>query len=58
MSLTGVARRKRFRIKEAFGYDLGRTCDEIRPGYRHVESCQATVPEAITPFWRERTLKT
>ena len=36
-------------IKE-FGYDLSRTCDEIRPGYYHVESCQKTVPEAITAF--------
>lgn len=36
-------------IKE-FGYDLSRTCDEIRPGYYHVESCQETVPEAITAF--------
>jgi ADP-ribosylglycohydrolase len=33
-----------------FGYDLSRTCDEIRPAYRHVESCQETVPEAITAF--------
>ena len=33
-----------------FGYDLSRTCDEIRPGYHHVESCQQTVPEAITAF--------
>ncbi|MCR5602957.1 MAG: ADP-ribosylglycohydrolase family protein [Lachnospiraceae bacterium] len=33
-----------------FGYDLSRTCDEIRPGYRHVESCQQTVPEAIIAF--------
>ena len=24
--------------------------DEIRPGYHHVESCQETVPEAITAF--------
>jgi len=37
-------------IEETFGYDLGRTCDEIRPGYHHVESCQKTVPEAITAF--------
>ena len=34
----------------SLGYDLSRTCDEIRPGYRHVESCQETVPEAITAF--------
>ena len=37
-------------IEEQFGYDLSRTCDEIRQNYRHVESCQETVPEAITAF--------
>ena len=37
-------------IETEFGYDLSRSCDEIRPGYRHVESCQETVPEAITAF--------
>ena len=37
-------------ITSQFGYDLSRTCDEIRPGYHHVESCQETVPEAITAF--------
>lgn len=37
-------------ITEQFGYDLSRTCDEIRPNYCHVESCQETVPEAITAF--------
>jgi len=37
-------------IQENFHYDLSRTCDEIRPGYHHVESCQETVPEAITAF--------
>lgn len=37
-------------IAETFGYDLSRTCDEIRPSYHHVESCQETVPEAITAF--------
>lgn len=37
-------------IEKEFGYDLSRTCDEIRPGYHHVESCQQTVPEAITAF--------
>ena len=37
-------------IVENFGYDLSRTCDEIRPSYYHVESCQETVPEAITAF--------
>ena len=37
-------------IEQEFHYDLSRSCDEIRPNYRHVESCQETVPEAITAF--------
>ena len=37
-------------IIQEFSYDLSRTCDEIRPTYHHVESCQQTVPEAITTF--------
>lgn len=37
-------------IEREFHYDLSRTCDEIRPTYYHVESCQETVPEAITAF--------
>lgn len=37
-------------IVSEFGYDLSRTCDQIRPGYYHNESCQKTVPEAITAF--------
>ena len=37
-------------IETEFGYDLSRSCDEIRPTYRHKESCQETVPEAITAF--------
>ncbi len=37
-------------IEANFHYDLSRSCDEIRPAYRHVESCQETVPEAITAF--------
>ena len=37
-------------IAAEFHYDLSRTCDEIRPGYRHNESCQKTVPEAVTAF--------
>lgn len=40
---------KKYVVSE-FGYDLSRTCDEIRPDYYHVESCQKTVPEAITAF--------
>ena len=37
-------------IVKEFDYDLSRTCDQIRPKYYHVESCQGTVPEAITAF--------
>lgn len=37
-------------IETEFHYRLSRTCDEIRPDYYHVESCQETVPEAITAF--------
>ena len=40
---------KDYIIRE-FDYDLSRTCDEIRPTYYHVETCQKTVPEAITAF--------
>ena len=37
-------------VEHEFGYNLSRTCDEIRPVYRHVESCQETVPQAIIAF--------
>ena len=35
---------------EAHFYPLQKTLDEIRPGYHFSESCQKTVPEAITAF--------
>ena len=34
-----------------FRYDFSRSCDDIRPTYHHVESCQETVPEAFTAFF-------
>ena len=37
-------------VVNEFGYNLFRSCDEIRPTYHHYESCQRTVPEAITAF--------
>lgn len=37
-------------IQDYFGYDLSLTCDEIRPDYDFDESCQGTVPQAITAF--------
>lgn len=38
-------------VEKEFSYDLSRTCDEIRPSYFHQESCQKTVPEAMTAFF-------
>ena len=37
-------------IEETFGYDLHRTCDDIRPHYQFDVSCQGSCPEAIIAF--------
>ena len=37
-------------VEALFGYDLNRTCDEIRPNYQFEPSCQKTVPESIIAF--------
>ena len=37
-------------ISIRYGYDLSRTCDEIRPEYSFDSSCQGTVPEAVIAF--------
>jgi len=37
-------------VATTFGYDLSLTLDEIRPTYAFDESCQGTVPQAITAF--------
>jgi len=37
-------------IETTYGYDLSRTLDDIRPTYEFNESCQGTVPQAITAF--------
>ena len=37
-------------ISIKYGYNLNRTCDEIRPVYDWDSSCQGTVPEAIVAF--------
>ncbi|MBN6711562.1 ADP-ribosylglycohydrolase family protein [Haemophilus haemoglobinophilus] len=37
-------------IEQKFGYNLNRTCDQIRPNYSFDESCQGTVPQAIVAF--------
>jgi ADP-ribosylglycohydrolase len=47
----GEAKRNiRRMIEGRFGYDLSRTTAMIRPTYAFNESCQETVPEAITAF--------
>ena len=51
MGIHGASKEEiRNTVSKAFGYDLARTCDEIRPDYRHVESCQETVPQAFAAF--------
>ena len=37
-------------IETTFGYNLHRTCDEIRPAYRFDVTCQGSCPEAIIAF--------
>ena len=37
-------------ISTKYGYNLNRTCDEIRPVYDWDSSCQGTVPEAMVAF--------
>ena len=37
-------------IEKKYGYNLSRSLDDIRPGYRFDVSCQGTVPEATIAF--------
>ena len=37
-------------IEKTFGYNLNRTCDEIRPTYDFDVTCQGSVPESIIAF--------
>lgn len=37
-------------VETTFGYNLSRTCDEIRKTYRFDETCQGSVPESIIAF--------
>ena len=51
LARTGKSKKEiREYIIDEFQYDLSRTLDQIRPKYYHNESCQKTVPEAITSF--------
>lgn len=38
-------------VSETFGYDLHRTCDDIRPTYKFEGSCQETVPQSLIAFF-------
>ena len=38
-------------ISAKYGYNLNRTCNEIRPVYDWDSSCQGTVPEAMVAFF-------
>ena len=37
-------------MESTFGYNLNRTCDEIRPNYHFDVTCQGSVPESIIAF--------
>ena len=51
MARTGVTKEQiKAYVEQKYGYDLSRTCDEIRPVYQFNETCQGTVPEAIIAF--------
>ena len=51
MAIHGASKQAiRDTVSKVFGYDLLRTCDEIRPGYHYADSCQQTVPEAIRKY--------
>ena len=51
LSRTGHSKQEiRQEITQMFGYDLNKTCREIRPVYQYNETCQGTVPEAIVAF--------
>lgn len=51
LATTGKSKKEiREYVEKSFGYDLSRSLDEIRPGYRFDVSCQGTVPQAITAF--------
>ena len=52
LARTGSSREQiRAYISETFGYNLNRTCDEIRPVYGWGALCQDTVPEALVAFF-------
>ncbi len=52
LARTGKTKKEiRTHIEEQYGYDLHRTCDDIRPRYGFKGSCQETVPESLIAFF-------
>ena len=49
-SLDELKRETKNYIENSIGYDLSRSLEEIRPSYTFNETCQDTVPQAITAF--------
>ncbi|MDR1355417.1 MAG: ADP-ribosylglycohydrolase family protein [Propionibacteriaceae bacterium] len=43
--------RHRNYLAERFGYDLSRSCDEIRVRHHHQETCQLSVPAALSAYF-------
>lgn len=41
-------------VSSTFGYNLNRTCNDIRPSYSFEGSCQETVPQSIIAFLDSR----
>lgn len=50
LARTGHKKDEIKQFAESYGYDLSRTCDSIRPDYEHIETCQESIPEALTAF--------
>ena len=51
LARNGISKRDiKWDIRDRFGYNLDRTCDEIRADYSFDESCEGTVPEAVIAF--------
>ena len=44
----------RAHVASRYGYDMGRTLAQIKPGYRFDVTCQGSVPGAITAFLESR----
>lgn len=52
MSRTGASKKAiRQYITQQFGYDLSKTCNDIRPTYAFEPSCQDTVPQSLVAFF-------